>query len=315
MHNKPFLTLLYYCYTPLDEAEVFSVRHLKFCKRLGLKGRIIVSEEGINGTVSGIREACEEYMKVLKEDVRFSSVDFKIDEVEKASFSKIFCRYKSEIVHSGLLGEKLVNPLVRTGIHLEPEEFFNLKDEKDVVLLDVRSDYEYNLGKFKNAVTLDIHHFREFPNKIDELAGYKNKKVITYCTGGVKCEKASAFLLENGFKDVYQLKGGIINYAKKTGGKDFEGKCYVFDERISVPINTFNPVVIGKCRHCSKPTERMINCANPFCNDHFLQCEICAEPLEGCCSETCKQNPSKRFYDGTGVYPKEVEEVFSTSLR
>jgi len=300
-----FRTLLYYCYTPIEDAEVFAIRHLKFCKRLELKGRIIVADEGLNGTVSGTQEACQSYMDTLHADPRFSAMEFKIDEVPEISFSKIFCRYKEEIVHSGFRGEKKIDPLEKTGIHLEPEDFLKLKDQEDVVVLDIRSNYEHQLGKFSGAITLDINHFREFPEKIEEVLPFKNKKVITYCTGGVKCEKASAFLLKNGFAEVYQLKGGIINYGKKTGGKDFEGKCYVFDDRISVPVNEINPSVIGKCRHCGSPTEKMINCANPFCNDHFLQCDACGLEREGTCSKECKNHRAKRVYDGTGSYSKE----------
>jgi len=298
----PYRTLLYYHYTPLEEAEVFAIRHLKFCKRLNLKGRIIVADEGLNGTVSGTPEACQEYMDTLHADERFKTMEFKIDEVETISFSKIFCRYKAEIVHSGFRGDKQINPWDRTGIHLEPEEFLRMKEEEDVVVLDIRSNYEHNLGRFAGAKTLDIDHFREFPKKINEISGFKDKKVITYCTGGVKCEKASAFLLQQGFTQVYQLKGGIINYGKKTGGKDFEGRCYVFDDRVSVPVNAFNPVVIGKCRDCGKPTEKMINCANPLCNDHFLQCEECGNNTQGTCSQECFDHPARRVYDGTGAY-------------
>jgi len=300
--SLPYLTLLYYHYTPIEEAEVFAIRHLKFCKRLELKGRIIVADEGLNGTVSGTRASCEEYMRHLKEDPRFESMHFKIDEVEKPSFTKIFCRYKAEIVHSGLRGEKQINPWEKTGIHLDPHDFLKMKDQEDVLVLDVRSNYEHRLGKFSGALTMDLNHFRDFPEKINQLSGYKNKKIITYCTGGVKCEKATAFLLDNGFEEVYQLKGGIINYSKETGGIDFEGKCYVFDDRVSIPVNHVNPVVIGKCRDCGAPTEKMINCANPFCNDHFLQCENCGIEKQGTCSIECYEHPARRVYDGTGSY-------------
>src|SRR5690606_7629349 len=124
-------------------------------------------------------------------------------------------------------------------------------------------NYEHNVGRFKNAVTLDIENFREFPDKIEELAAYKDKKILTYCTGGIKCEKASALLLKSGFKDVYQLHGGIIKYGKETGGKDFEGKCYVFDNRVTVDVNHVNPTEVATCHNCGVTSSRMINCANP----------------------------------------------------
>jgi UPF0176 protein len=302
-------TLLYYCYTKIDDAEQFASDHLKFCKSLDLTGRIIVADEGLNGTVSGTIESCRAYMDTVLADPRFSKIDFKIDEVEEPSFIKMHCRYKAEIVHSGLRDPNIINPAQKTGIHLEPEEFLKMKEEEDVLILDVRSDYEHSIGKFKNALTLDIKNFRDFPRKINELAKYKDKKIITYCTGGIKCEKASALLLHEGFEHVYQLHGGIIKYGKEAGGKDFEGKCYVFDNRVAVDVNTVNPVVISTCRNCGAHTPKMINCANPECNEHFTQCDACGDRLDGACSEECKAHPRKRVYDGTGYYVKVPQPV------
>jgi UPF0176 protein len=299
-----YQTLLYYCYTPLVEAEQFAAEHLRFCKSLNLVGRIIVADEGLNGTVSGTKESCKQYMDTVLADPRFAHTDFKIDEVDKPSFIKMHCRYKSEIVHSGLRDPQVINPLERTGIHLEPKDFMEMKDQDDVVVLDVRSDYEHNLGRFKNAITLDIQNFREFPEKINELAQYRDKKIITYCTGGIKCEKASALLLHEGFKEVYQLHGGIIKYGKEAGGKDFDGKCYVFDNRVAVDVNTINPTIASTCRNCGTSTTKMINCANPECNEHFTQCDACGIGLEGSCSTDCMKHPRKRKYDGTGYYVK-----------
>jgi UPF0176 protein len=301
---KKFHTLLYYCYTHIANPEEFAEQHLKFCKSLQLVGRIIVAEEGLNGTVSGSPEACQSYMEAVLADPRFSKTDFKIDEVDEPSFVKMHVRAKEEIVNSGLKGRDEVNPNIRTGKHLEPAEFLALKDQEDVVVLDVRSNYEHNLGHFKNAVRLDIENFREFPEKIKELGELKGKKVLTYCTGGIKCEKASALLLEEGFTDVYQLHGGIIKYGKEVGGKDFDGECYVFDNRIKVPVNSVNPVTISTCFNCGTTTSKMINCANPECNEHFTQCDACGVQLEGCCSTNCMEHPRKRVYDGTGYYVK-----------
>ena len=302
-------TLLYYCYSTIADAEQFAADHLTFCKSLDLAGRIIVAEEGLNGTVSGSPESCKIYMDTLHADPRFANIDFKLDEVDTPSFVKMHVRYKSEIVHSGLRNPNIINPQQKTGKHLEPKEFLAMKDAEDVVILDVRSNYEHNLGKFKNAITLDIENFRDFPEMINQLAQYKDKKVITYCTGGIKCEKASALLLHEGFNDVYQLHGGIIKYGKEAGGEDFEGKCYVFDNRLSVDVNSVNPVVISTCLNCGKITPKMINCANPECNEHFTQCDECGTVMDGCCSDACKEHPRKRIYDGTGYYVKIPQPV------
>jgi len=304
MRMKKYQTLLYYCYSPIADAEQFAADHLAFCKAIGLFGRIIVADEGLNGTVSGTREACRVYMDAVLADERFAKTDFKIDEVDEPSFVKMHCRYKPEIVHSGLRDPNAIDPNRQTGVHLAPKAFMEMKDREDVVVLDVRSNYEHHVGRFKNAVTLDIENFREFPEKVKELEQYKGKKILTYCTGGIKCEKASALLLKEGFEDVYQLHGGIIKYGKEAGGKDFEGRCYVFDNRVTVAVNSVNPSVVSTCRHCGTPTAKMINCANPACNDHFTQCDACGRAMDGCCSEACKTHPRKRKYDGTGYYVK-----------
>lgn len=309
-----FRTLLYYCYTRIDEPETFATRHLDFCLSLNLTGRIIVAEEGLNGTVSGLPADCDAYKAALTADPRFADIDFKMDEVDKPSFAKMHCRYKTEIVHLGL-EHGTVDPTVRTGKHLDAADFLELKDRDDVVILDVRSNYEHELGHFKNAVRLDLVNFRDFPSKINELAQYKDKTVITYCTGGIKCEKASALLLHEGFTDVYQLTGGIVKYGKETGGKDFEGKCYVFDNRLGVDVNTVNPTVISTCMTCSTVSARMINCANPECNQHFLQCETCGTATDGCCSDACKAHPLKRPYDGTGYYVRIPRSGLSLKTR
>lgn len=310
-----YQTLLYYCYSRIEDAEQFASDHLQFCKSLNLVGRIIVADEGLNGTVSGTAESCKMYMDTLHADPRFSKIDFKIDNVEEPSFIKMHCRYKSEIVHSGLRDPGIINPEKKTGIHLEPADFVKMKDDQDVVIVDVRSNYEHSIGRFKNAVTFDIENFRDFPAMINELAQYKDKKIVTYCTGGIKCEKASALLLHEGFENVYQLHGGIIKYGKEAGGEDFEGKCYVFDNRVAVDVNTVNPVVISTCRNCGAHTTKMINCANPECNEHFTQCDACGEKLDGACSALCQEHPRKREYDGTGYYVKVPQPVNKQKLK
>jgi UPF0176 protein len=300
---KKYSILLYYCYTHIEDPEQFREEHHRYCLQNGILGRIIVAQEGLNGTVSGLKEDCEKYMQDLKADPRFSHTEFKVEAHDTHAFQKLHVRVKSEIVHSGL---QHIRPQEKTGKYVEPEEFKQMKDAEDVVLLDVRSNYEHQVGKFKNALTLDIENFRDFPEKVQELEKYKDKKIITYCTGGIKCEKASAFLLEKGFENVYQLHGGIIKYGLEAGGEDFEGKCYVFDNRIVVDINKVNPAVISRCYLCDTECDRMINCANPVCNNHIPVCENCGWKMEGACSDACKEHPEKRPYDGTGYYQKQM---------
>jgi UPF0176 protein len=301
--EKNYSILLYYCYTPIEDPEQFREEHAALCLRLNLLGRIIIASEGINGTVSGLKADCDAYMKAVKEDPRFEKLDFKVDYSESNAFQKLHIRVKPEIVHSSLLD---VDPNQQTGIHLSPEEFKKLKDQEDVVLLDVRSNYEHMVGKFKNALTLDIENFRDFPEKVKDLEHLKNKKVVTYCTGGIKCEKASAFLLEQGFSNVYQLHGGIIKYGLEAGGEDFEGKCYVFDNRVVVDVNTVNPKIVSRCYCCQTESDRMVNCANAECNNHIPMCEECGWKYQGACSEECRHSDSLRPYDGTGYYAKKL---------
>jgi UPF0176 protein len=298
---KKYQILLYYCYTPIADPETFREEHHYFCLSLNLKGRIIIAAEGINGTISGLKEDCLKYMEAIKADPRFAKLDFKIEDREDHGFQKLHVRVKPEIVHSSL---KHIDPNQQTGIHLEPAEFKKLKDQEDVILLDVRSNYEHKVGRFKNALTLDIDNFRDFPEKVKDLEKFKDKKIVTYCTGGIKCEKASAYLLEQGFENVYQLHGGIIKYGLEEKGEDFEGKCYVFDNRIIAQINEVNPKVIATCHLCGVECDRMINCANSTCNLHVPVCENCGWEMEGSCSDECKQVPDKRVYDGTGYYAK-----------
>ncbi|MEM1137151.1 MAG: rhodanese-related sulfurtransferase [Bacteroidota bacterium] len=303
MEKKAYSILLYYCYTTIKNPELFRETHHQLCLDLNLRGRIIVAKEGLNGTVSGLQTDCNAYMEKLKSNKRFSNIEFKVEAHHKHAFNKLNVRYKEEIVHSDLKG---IDPAKKTGKYVEPFELNELMKEKDVVLVDMRSKYEHEMGKFKDAVTLDIENFRDLPERVHELEKYKEKRIVTYCTGGIKCEKASAYLLEQGFENVYQLHGGIIKYGIEQGGKDFEGKCYVFDNRIAVDVNKVNPKVISKCYVCNTLSDHMVNCANATCNRHVPICENCMEKMEGCCSETCKTSPNKRQWNIAGYYPTKM---------
>ena len=302
---KPYQTLLYYKYTRIPGAEEFAQHHLEFCERLGIVGRIIVAEEGLNGTVSGTVVQCKKYMDTIKSNPMFEGIEFKIDEVDAPTFERLYVRFKPEIVHSSLRGIKNVDPNQTTGIHLKPHEVDEMIEHDDVVFVDVRSNYESGVGHFKNALKLDIDNFRDFPEQLKQLEHLKDKKVVTYCTGGIKCEKASGYLLQNGFKNVYQVDGGVVKYAKETGGKNFEGKLYVFDNRVVVDVNSIDPSIVSTCKICGTKSAHMVNCANAECNEHFVLCEECGWKMEGCCSEACMKAPAKRVYDGTGYYQRE----------
>tara|TARA_Y100000991_G_scaffold39416_1_gene27420 strand:+ start:1276 stop:2193 length:918 start_codon:yes stop_codon:yes gene_type:complete len=287
--------LLYYCYSKIDNTKIFLEEHKQFCNNYNFKGRIIIAEEGINGTISGSNEDCQEYIKFVKTYDKFSNTDFKIDSCHEHLFPKLTIKVKPYLIK--LNGGDL-NPDTESGIHLSPQDFYNMMQEKDTIVLDVRSNYEHYIGNFKNSITLDIDKFYHFPEKIKNHELYKNKenhdkKILTCCTGGIKCETASAYLRKLGFKNVYQLKGGIIKYGLENG-KDFDGKCYVFDGRITKEINKINPKNITKCLICNINCDVMVNCMNSLCDKHFTMCKECFVIKNGCCSEKCNNSDSKR---------------------
>jgi UPF0176 protein len=289
--TKPYRVLLYYKYVSIDNHEEFAKEHLAYCKELGLKGRILVAHEGINGTVSGTIEQTQAYMDKMHADPRFQDMPFKIDEADGHTFKKIFVRPRPELVTFRL--EDDINPNELTGKRLKPKEFFEALNSEDVIIIDGRNDYEYDVGHFRNAVRPEVESFREFPEWIrNNLSQFKDKKVLTYCTGGIRCEKLSGFLIREGFQDVAQLDGGIATYGKdpEVKGRLFDGKMYVFDERIVVPVNhTEEATVVGKCLHCGTPSEKYINCTYDFCHNHHIVCDKCEEEHSGYCSPECAE--------------------------
>ena len=303
--SLPFEVLLYYNFTPVPDPEAVRLEMEAFCQAQGLLGRILIGTEGLNGTVSGPRAATQAYRTWIGQHPLFKGTEFKVDAVPGHTFLKLHVRVKAEIVH---LGVEELDPTTPLDNYVEPDEFRELlrSERDDVLILDARSNYEHDVGRFKGALTFDIDNFRELPEQLEALEAHRDKKIYTYCTGGIKCEKVSRLLIDRGFEDVYQLHGGIIRYGHEAGGENFEGSCYVFDQRVVVPVNEVNPSVVGQCKLCAGPTEAMINCANPDCNDHFLVCENCAETLQGCCSEACMEAPRRRTWDGRGYYLRGV---------
>ncbi|MDR0270257.1 rhodanese-related sulfurtransferase [Paenibacillus sp.] len=288
--SKDYRILLYYNFVNIPDPEQFTAEHLQYCKDLGVKGRILIASEGINGTLSGTVEQTEKYMNDMKANPLFADTVFKIDESDGHAFKKIFVRHKKELVTFRY--ERELDPNVIGGTRLSPKEWHELLESDDVIVIDGRNDYEYEIGHFRNAIRPEVESFREFPEWIrNNLGQHKDKKVLTYCTGGIRCEKLTGFLIHEGFQDVNQLEGGIVTYGKdpEVKGHLWDGKCYVFDERISVPINrTEDDMVIAKCHHCGTTEDRYINCANPFCNKQHVCCTNCEEEHQSFCSDECR---------------------------
>jgi UPF0176 protein len=295
--EQNYRILLYYKYVPIADFEQFAKDHLQYCKELGVKGRILIASEGINGTISGTVEQTNEYMRYMHSQLLFKDMSFKIDPSAGHAFHKIFVRQKKELVTFRL--EEDVDPNVLTGKHLTPKEFYDKMQDEDVIVLDGRNYYEYDVGHFRNAIRPEIESFRDFPDWIREnLSEYKDRPILTYCTGGIRCEKLSGFLLKEGFKNVAQLEGGIVTYGKdeEIKGRLFDGKCYVFDERKTVPINqTDEDIIVGKCHHCGRSEDRFINCANDYCHLQHISCITCEEEHKSFCSDACEQFELSRY--------------------
>lgn len=284
-----YQVLLYYKFVAIHDPEQFAKHHFALCKEIGLLGRILVAHEGLNGTVSGTVEQCAAYMDAMHADERFADLWFKIDEVETHAFKKLFVRVKNELVTFN--ADHATSPSEKSGKRLSPIEFHEMLQRDDVIVLDGRTDYEYDIGHFRGALRPPIDSFRLFPQWIKENLGHiKDKHIITYCTGGIRCEKLTAYMLEENFTNVYQLDGGIVSYGKDptVKGALWDGKCYVFDERILVDINhTDDRRVVSHCFHCGKPAERLVNCANNDCHRQHAVCESCEEQTKRSCSIEC----------------------------
>ncbi|WP_181347613.1 rhodanese-related sulfurtransferase [Thalassobacillus sp. CUG 92003] len=298
MSSHDYRVLLYYKYVDLPDFEEYAEDHLQFCKDLGLKGRIIVAPEGLNGTVSGTVEQVEQYMDYVRSDKRFADIEFKIDEAEGHTFKKMHVRPKPELVTWRIENDD-IDPKSFGGQHLKPKEFYDMLQDEDTIVIDGRNEYEYRVGHFRDAIRPEVEHSREFPEWIAENADqWKDKKVLTYCTGGIRCEKLTGILKKNGVDDVYQLEGGINSYSKDPDvqGRLFDGKCYVFDERVTVPVNqTEEDVVIAQCEHCGKSEDRYINCSNPVCNRQYVCCEDCEQEHHAACTTECLEHPENRW--------------------
>ncbi|WML48224.1 rhodanese-related sulfurtransferase [Neobacillus sp. PS3-34] len=307
--SQEYRVLLYYKYVDIENPEEVIKEHQQFCNDLGIKGRILISVEGINGTVSGTPEQTDAYIHFMNEHPLFSETVFKVDEASEHAFKKMRVRLRKELVTLRL--ENDVDPKVLTGKHLKPAEFFEAMQDENTVVIDARNDYEFDLGHFRGAVRPDINTFKELPQWIkDNKSAFENKKILTYCTGGVRCEKFSGWLLQEGFEDVSQLDGGIVTYGKdpEVQGELWDGQLYVFDERISVPVNRKENVIVGKDYFTGEPCERYVNCANPECNKKILCSEENEHKYLRSCSHECRVHPRNRYIAQHDLSSEQVEE-------
>ena len=257
-------------------------REVEICEKLGLRGRCIIASEGINATYEGTKENIKEYIKELEKNKRFQNIHFKLSMGTGNAFPKLSIKVRKEIV-SLHLGTCDINPNEVTGTHLKPEELHEWLNPpvggqtKEFYIVDMRNAYEHKVGHFEGSIMPAIENFRDLPKVVEQIKHLKNKTVLTVCTGGVRCEKASGFLITQGFTDVYQLDGGIVSYMEKYPNEDFKGKLYVFDNRVKMGFYTDDKKheIVGKCDSCESESENYVNCDNPVCHRHFINCENC----------------------------------------
>ncbi len=275
-----------YQYVEIPEPERVRDELRAHCERLGILGRILVGKEGLNCAVSGTLESITLFKTVLRAYSYFKKTPFKERPCERNAYHKLVVRVRPEIV---VFGEDV--DLRHRGTSLSPQQLDQWYAKKeDMVIIDARNDYEAAVGVFEGAVTLPIHTFKEFSKVLKKLEPYKNKKIVTYCTGGIRCEKASAYLKEHGFTEVYQLDGGIVNYLNQSKAGHFKGNCFMFDDRLGDSAGE----PLTSCATCGNLNDRYVNCHNLDCDKLFIQCETCSEKTKTMCTKTCEQAPRQR---------------------
>jgi UPF0176 protein len=292
-NSADYVIILFYKYVKIDDPKKVCDFQRALCERLSLKGRIIVAEEGINATIEGTKENIEKYLAEYLSDERFKDTHIKRSVGNGKAFPKLSAKVRKEIVSLHL--EEDIDPNQITGRHLKPEELKQWYESgKEFYIIDMRNDYEFKVGKFRDSKLMPIQNFRDIPKALSYIAELKEKTVLPVCTGGVRCEKASGLLVREGFKDVYQLDGGIVSYMEKFPAQEFEGSLYVFDSRIIMDFDSPEQhKIIGKCEICSNPSERYVNCKNPECNKHFICCTTCSNEEKPFCSNECQLKINK----------------------
>ena len=251
MNENNVINIAGYKFEPLEDPIDLVRTYQQKCDELKLKGTMLISKNGINFSLAGTKEATDTIINFLEEDERFLNIPLKITYSETQPFRRMKVRLKKEIIS---LGRKDINPRELTGERISPRDLKNLLDNKeDVLVLDTRNEYETRIGKFENAIDLNLDTFRDFPDAIESLPEeYKDKQIVMYCTGGIRCEKASAVMMKAGFADVKQLEGGVLDYFKETGGAYWEGDCFVFDERVALDTE-LNETDYIYCYICREP--------------------------------------------------------------
>lgn len=281
--------ILYYKFVPVADPEMTKLWQLELCKALGLKGRVLISQHGINGTLGGDLDALRAYKSAMNKTEIFKGITYKWSDGTASHFPRLSVKVRAEIVAFGAADELKVdtNGVVGGGKHLKPKQLHKLLEERgdEVVFFDGRNKYEAKIGKFKNAIIPDVDTSRDFIKEIEDpkYESLKDKPVVTYCTGGIRCEILSSLMKNRGFKEVYQIDGGIVKYGEEYKDEgEWEGKLHIFDDRMVMQFSE-DAKDIGECVHCQSSTSNYENCANKQCNRLVLICQNCAN------NDTCER--------------------------
>jgi UPF0176 protein len=314
MKQSQHQVLLYYKYVTIDIPEKVREEQRKLCQSLNLKGRIIVAKEGINGTLEGLTEDTEKYIEAMEQSEYFKGIHYKKSAGTGDAFPKLSVKARKEVVTAHLVD---LNPNQITGKYLTAEELHDwFESGKEFYIVDMRNDYEYSSGHFEGFIPSGLHNFFDLPEVLPKIAHLKDKTIVTVCTGGIRCEKASGFLVQNGFNDVYQLLDGIQTYMEKYPNKHFKGKLYVFDNRLTLGFNTDSPEheIVGRCFYCETPTDTYANCEYDICHYHHIACSDCLDKETGFafCKPECKENYFK--YQKPKLDAKKQQTQKSSSL-
>lgn len=281
--------ILYYGFTPIQDPEAIRLWQRDLCESLGLKGRILISAHGINGTLGGKMADLKKYVRKTREFEGFKKIDFKWSDGTGSDFPRLSVKVRPELVTFGRPTEVKVDQsgVVGGGKHLTPEEVNRLvEDRGDVVFFDGRNAFEAKIGRFKDAIVPDTSTTRDFISELEsgKYDHLKEKPIVTYCTGGIRCEVLSALMKERGFAEVYQIEGGIVRYGEKFGSKGlWEGSLYTFDARMRIEFDE-ETTVIGRCDTCGESTNDFVNCIDPSCHEQLLLCAECVvDPIKRSC--------------------------------
>lgn len=288
--------ILYYKFIPVADPAMTMRWQRELCTRLGLKGRVLISEHGINGTLGGDIENLRQYKREMNKSIIFKGIMYKWSNGTGNDFPKLQVKVKNELVALNAADELVVTErgVENGGKHLKPKDVHALLQERgdDVVFFDGRNKYEAEIGKFKGAIVPDVKTSHDFAKELEDpkYNDIKDKPIVTYCTGGVRCEVISAMMKNRGFKEVYQIDGGIVKYGEAYGDEgEWEGKLHIFDDRMQMQFSD-KAKDIGACVHCQEKTSRYINCDNVACNKLVLVCEACNQQssCEACSTERTK---------------------------